>query len=1141
MRVIVLPLLLGLVACGAPGGDEDGDGDGVGAGQDCNDKDPEIHPGAAERCDGVDNDCDGDIDEGVKITAYPDADLDGFGAIGAGQEVCEAQGGFVLDGTDCDDSDDTIYPGAVEDCSDVDRDCDGDPTRLSAEKELFYLDYDGDGYGVDTVTDYSCAPAPGFTAQPGDCNDHDATISPAVEELCNGIDDDCDTVIDDDPVDGGLWYPDPDGDGYGELGSSPTLACDPPPGTAPVGGDCDELDDSVYPGAPEICNGGIDDDCDATTIEGVGMVWHIDLDGDGYGDDLDTVIGGCTPPTGYTAQGGDCDDADPDIHPGLFPDCTWIHSGGIVADEVWPASLLHLVVGAVVVEGGNQPVLTIEDGALVVFELGTELVVGTAGALIVDGHTLGVAFTSAETTPAAGDWHGLKLEQAAGPSSLTGLLVEYAGGATFEGGVVIDGGDPVIVGLTSQLNLGNGLHISRGEPLVIDSWLLDNTGHGLEIEGGAGLSRADALGGSGPSFTDNVITGNLGAPIRLPGSHADEIDPSSVLSPNGLPLIELTAGTLRFTGTWYDHGLTYRVDPGARIDVEDGPQAALTIEDGVRIEFDIDSELRIGGTAEGSLILGGGPQGVIFTGTEDVITLSDNWRGLTFGRHDGGSLIEDLTIEYGGGDGQGNIKVDTSAPVFSNIISRYSDSSGLYVTGVGAAPGIRDSLFQGNDEDGVYVSSSSGLARSLAGPTFERNTLTGNGGSSVVLPPNFIGELDASTVFSGNAERIRVHGGTVLESAVWRLLDEDYQIEGTIQIAGPQDPVVEIDDNVTLWFGRDTELSVGIVDDGALRISGGTAGQVRMTSSDPAPGAGDWFGLIIGANSGPDRQTAIDGLLLEHAGGSDLGSGGALELRDVSGCSTKEPYVDLDNVEIRSSSKAALYAQSQTSFSADGFVMSGALGGCVDLSVPSGCKAPDIPSYTNNQCLDGSNFGTWPLARIELLDTTSTYPGPVLIGDRQLASSVTMPDLGVPYQFSELVEIRDESNPTLTVEPGIALTFEVDAGLRVGQGQPGGVVLSPGVSLSSAQAIPAPGDWDGLILSSQCSTVDIDSVTLEHGGSNANGALWINGCELGTVIDSTITDSSSCGIYVDDPTPPTVSISNPVFVDNAGGGLCVSP
>ena len=104
----------------------DNDGDGYTEPEgDCDDSDASIYPGAAEVCDGIDNDCDGEIDEGVTNPYYEDADGDGYGLSTVGPVMtCSPPAGYVSNNLDCDDSDASKYPGAVEVCDGIDNDCD---------------------------------------------------------------------------------------------------------------------------------------------------------------------------------------------------------------------------------------------------------------------------------------------------------------------------------------------------------------------------------------------------------------------------------------------------------------------------------------------------------------------------------------------------------------------------------------------------------------------------------------------------------------------------------------------------------------------------------------------------------------------------------------------------------------------------------------------------------------------------------------------------------------------------------------------------------------------------------------------------------------------------------------------------------
>ena len=240
--------------------------------------------------DGLDSDCDG--------TELCFADLDGDGYAGTtlvsvASLDCVEAGAFAT-AADCDDADKATHPGATElPGNGVDDDCDG--------LELCFVDDDGDGYGDPGATqgdgDLSCL-APGLSPTGDDCDDDDGAANPGAAEIgCNGTDDDCDpTTLDD---------PDADGDD--------SSAC---------AGDCDDGDPQIHPSAPERCNG-IDDDCDGSVDEdlGGGPSWP-DADGDAFGDPSGTRLA-CTG-EGRAANDGDCDDGDPQIHPGAPERCNGI-------------------------------------------------------------------------------------------------------------------------------------------------------------------------------------------------------------------------------------------------------------------------------------------------------------------------------------------------------------------------------------------------------------------------------------------------------------------------------------------------------------------------------------------------------------------------------------------------------------------------------------------------------------------------------------------------------------------------------------------------------------------------------------------------------------------------------------------------
>jgi glycosidase len=312
-------------ACAAPAGY-------VANSSDCNDGNPAVNPGATEVCNGLDDDCDGAIDDfdanvgSGRTTFYHDNDGDGYGHPENTILACSAPAGYTGVGGDCNDNDAGINPGAVEVCNGIDDDCDGLVDDLDngtvSGRTTFYLDSDRDGYGSNESTILACSAPVGYISIGGDCNDGNATVHPGAAEVCNGIDDDCDGAIDDfdsNVSDGRItFYRDKDGDGFGDARVS-LLACSAPAGYISNNTDCNDGDHTVYPGAPELCDGK-DNNCDGRVDEGVLITYYRDSDGDGWGDN-NATIQNCTPKNGYVAKGGDCNDRNAKVNPGVAEIC----------------------------------------------------------------------------------------------------------------------------------------------------------------------------------------------------------------------------------------------------------------------------------------------------------------------------------------------------------------------------------------------------------------------------------------------------------------------------------------------------------------------------------------------------------------------------------------------------------------------------------------------------------------------------------------------------------------------------------------------------------------------------------------------------------------------------------------------------
>ncbi len=257
---------------------EDADGDGFGNAEvttsaclapvgfvsdntDCDDTREDVYPGAPGTAEGIDNNCNGDIDaaECAPQMWYEDADGDGFGNAEVATSACLAPVGFVSDNTDCDDTREDVYPGAPGTAEGIDNNCNGDIDAAECAPQMWYEDADGDGFGNAEVATSACLAPVGFVSDNTDCDDTREDVYPGAPGTAEGIDNNCNGDIDAAECAPQMWYEDADGDGFGNAEVA-TSACLAPVGFVSDNTDCDDTREDVYPGAPGTAEG-IDNNC----------------------------------------------------------------------------------------------------------------------------------------------------------------------------------------------------------------------------------------------------------------------------------------------------------------------------------------------------------------------------------------------------------------------------------------------------------------------------------------------------------------------------------------------------------------------------------------------------------------------------------------------------------------------------------------------------------------------------------------------------------------------------------------------------------------------------------------------------------------------------------------------------------------
>ena len=965
-------------------------------------------------------------------------------------------------------------------------------------------DNDGDGYfGED------------------DCDDNNPDVHKGADEICNGIDDDCDDYVDDD--DPGVdessmysWYTDRDGDAYGS-DDTETLACEPPYANSVLdSGDCDDDDSSVNPGEVEICNDK-DDDCDGLVdINAVdGSEYYPDDDGDSYGAE-DSVVLLCDETEGYTSVGGDCDDGEELVNPGVaeacFNDiddncdgeiddsCPNEVCGDITSDTTWTSEGFGYYVSCDISVLAD---LTIEPGTTVYFGPGTQMDVGVEGegALIVDAgskHVLfqagvGIIYPSHEL--GTGEWTGLVI----GPlvntftTVLDGLDIWHAGDDDGDGGLVLDDVDlPFTDGVVCMSGSDGIAMLNGASSEITDTTLCDNDGHGFYADDESGPE----------SFSGNTLTGNGDFPVSVLFRYGGALEANTYEDhDDAVAYIEVRPDIVDTSVTLEGQDYPYYASGDVQIYGSGVPK--LTLEDGVSMAFAYGAGLQIGArSSPGDFTVNGSGVGVEITAYDT----SRGWDGITVEQGSDVVDIYGLEVSYGGNNNYGDLYlVSGSSGIEVTIESSkftHSVKHGLYV-GTSATPRISGSTFSHNTNYGIYIYDSSSSEGGLyvgGSASFVSNTLTDNA-SPIQVPASYVNQLDDSSSFTGNDEDlIVVTGSTIETTGTWQHLDADYSVTGDVVVKGSASPVITIEAGATLYMGDGVAFEVGDGTNGGMKTTGTTSAPVLFTSAASSPDAGDWDGLYFGSNT--LSSTSLKGLAVEYGGGNGKG-----------GVYIKRADPAFEDCNISNNTNSGVYVE----------------GSATDTPEPSfsGCTFEDneddgvyVDSNSGLADFSDNTFagnGGYPVSvnadYAGALDTGSSYKDTADDMVRILGTSLqvdsTWRHLDVPWYVPADITVSAD----LTVSAGSTVLFDSGASLSVGSLSAGSLTASgtsgSHITFTSVSDDPEAGDWDGLSLKSKCDSSTFNYVDVSYG----NYGLYLDCSDTISVKNSSFSSASTYDLY----------------------------